>query len=186
MLEKTVSRDGFSTVPSRFTSLILHTQSEYGAYTHGLLSFLRLSAWASISTVRRHRVSVELIEPRKWVSMAFTAERTPAEGRAIFLRFVYISLLLPMGLNVLLLLTIYYCSNVTIAISPAATQRSSHLSPVLAFRSLIALQVQHSYKLVNQWLKFYLCTHVLTLSATEDGRKKSCLNKNRTHDFRTI
>ena len=134
MLEKTISRDGFSTVPSRFTSLIFHTQSESGAYTHGLMSFLRLSALASISTARRHRASAELIEPRKCVPMAFTAERT----RAIFFTFTASG---PQRYNCHL---------------PATTEGSSHLSPVLAFRILIALQVQHSYKLVNRWLKFLL------------------------------
>ena len=60
------SRETGSTFPSRVSPLILHTQTEsdWLMLTHGLLSFLLLSATASIYTVDCHRFSFEFIRPR--------------------------------------------------------------------------------------------------------------------------
>ena len=68
-------------VPSRVSSLILHTHAKSGVF-YGLLSFLPLSASSSIyNTNNIHRVSPELIGSHSCVRMAFTAERPPVQGQ---------------------------------------------------------------------------------------------------------
>ena len=69
------SRKTGSAVPSRVSTLILHTQAESGA-AHALFSFPPLPATASVYTVNRHRVSLEFIGSRNRVQMAFAATST--------------------------------------------------------------------------------------------------------------
>ena len=70
------SRETGSAVPSRVSSLILHTQAEF---THGLHSRAPLSATASFYTFNHHRVNPEFIGSRKYVPVALTDASRPAQ-----------------------------------------------------------------------------------------------------------
>ena len=70
-----------STVPSRVSLLILHTQGESGAYSRNPSRFSRWWRPFILSTIR-HRVSPEFIGSRNCVPMVvFTAESPSAQGQ---------------------------------------------------------------------------------------------------------
>ena len=68
------SRETDSAVPARVSLIILHTQAESSAYSWDSSRFPRRCPF--IYTATRHRVS---LESRNCVSMAFTAESSPAQ-----------------------------------------------------------------------------------------------------------
>ena len=78
MPENLVSRDGFGR-PSRVSLLILHTQTELGAYPRDFSRLPRRRPF--MYTANRHRVSPEFIRSRICVPMAFTAESPSAQDQ---------------------------------------------------------------------------------------------------------
>ena len=66
-------------VPSRVSLLILHTQTESGAYSRDCSPCPRRRPY--IFTTTHHRVSPGFIGSRDCVSIAFTAESTLAQGQ---------------------------------------------------------------------------------------------------------
>ena len=73
------SRQTGSAIPSGVSLLILHIQTESGAYSRDSSRFPRRHLF--IYTAIRHRIRPEFIGSRSCVPMAFPAESPPAQGQ---------------------------------------------------------------------------------------------------------
>ena len=82
------SRETGSAVPSRASLIILHSQTEFGAYSRDFCRFSRRRPL--IYTVRRLRASPEFIRPRKCIPMSFSSPQGSSSNGCCLFRYHHV------------------------------------------------------------------------------------------------